>query len=266
MTDTNVGGRKGGRINHSIAYWCFESAWTLDETCKIANRLGCKSVELIDPKDWRILQNHDLVCGLTLSHWFDKGMNNPKYQPECIEQMRTAIDASAAAGFPNVLTFTGFSEDISDDQGITNCVDGYKQIIGHAEKKGVNLCLEMLNTRVDVEMKGHPGYQGDSTEYCIEIIKGVGSPNMKLLFDIYHVQIMEGDIISRIQEYQEHIGYYHVAGNPGRHEPDETQEINFGPIMQAIADTGYDGYVGLEFMPTKDPLESLTKAVEICNA
>ena len=251
------------QINQSIAYWCFESYWSLEETCKLARQLGCQSVELIDPKDWSILRDHDLICALTLSHWFDKGMNNPQHQPMCIEKMRTAIDACAESGFPNVLTFTGFSEGISDEEGIENCVRGYKQIIGYAEQKNVNLCLEMLNTRVDVEMKGHPGYQGNSTEYCVEIIRRIGSPRMKLLFDIYHVQIMEGDIISRINEYQEYIGYYHVAGNPGRNEPDDTQEINYKAVIKAIEATGYTGYLGLEFLPTGDPLASLRDALSL---
>ncbi len=254
-----------GRIDQSIAYWCFESHWTLEETCRVANQLGCKSVELIDPKDWSILKQHDLVCSLTLSHWFDQGMNNPKYQPACLEKMRQAIDASSSHGFPNVLTFTGFREDLSDEEGLANCVRGYKEIIGYAEQKKVNLCLEMLNSRVAVEMKGHPGYQGDSIEFCTEIIRQVGSPRMKLLFDVYHVQIMEGDIISRIQQNKELIGYYHIAGNPGRNEPDETQEINYRPIMEAIVETGYAGYVGQEFLPTGDPLESLRAAVALCD-
>jgi hydroxypyruvate isomerase len=192
-------------------------------------------------------------------------MNNPEYHPMCIEKMRAAIDACADAGFPNVLTFTGFSEGISDEEGMENCVRGYKEIIPYAEKKKVRLILEMLNTRVNEEMKGHPGYQGNRTGYCVEIIKKVGSPWLKLLFDVYHVQIMEGDLINRINEYQDYIGYYHVAGNPGRHEPDESQEINYRAVMKAVAETDYSGFVGLEFMPTKDPLESLSDAVGICH-
>lgn len=254
-----------GTIQHSIAYWCFEKYWSLEETCRIAKELGCSSVELIDPEQWPLLREHGLTCGLTLSHWFDRGMNNPGYQPECLEKIRDSIDACAAYGFPNVLTFTGFREKIGDDEGIENCVRGYKQIIGYAEKKGVNLCLEMLNSRVTEEMKGHPGYQGDRTDYCVEIIRRVGSPRLKLLFDIYHVQIMEGDLISRIGEYSEHVGYYHVAGNPGRHEPDDSQEIHYPAVMRAIRETGYSGFVGQEFMPTADPLESLRQAVALCS-
>jgi hydroxypyruvate isomerase len=252
------------QLKQSIAYWCFESYWTLEQTCTIANQLGCKSVELIDPKDWPLLKQHGLVCGLTLSHWFDQGMNNPKYQSMCIEKMRSAIDSCSEAGFPNVLTFTGFSESITSEEGLANCVSGYKEIVPYAEKKKVNLVLEMLNTRVDVEMQGHPGYQGNQTAYCVDIIEKVGSPNLKLLFDVYHVQIMEGDLISRINQYKDYIGYYHVAGVPGRHEPDDTQEINYRAVMKAVAETGYTGYVGLEFLPTGDPLESLTNAVKIC--
>jgi len=253
-----------GQMKPSIAYWCFESYWTLEETCRIALELGCPSIELVDSSYWPLLKENGLVCGLTISHWFDQGMNNPAYHSACIEKMRAAIDACAEAGFPNVLTFTGFSEGISAEEGMENCVEGYRRIVGYAEKRGVNLCLEMLNTRVDVEMKGHPGYQGDHTGYCVEIIKRVGSPRLKLLFDVYHVQIMEGDLIRRIREYQDYIGYYHIAGNPGRHEPDETQEINYRVVMGAIAQTGYSGFVGLEFIPVKDPLVSLREAVELC--
>ncbi|MHC4527103.1 MAG: hydroxypyruvate isomerase family protein [Planctomycetota bacterium] len=252
-----------GRINQSVAYWCFEKYWTVEETCQIAARLGCKSVELVQPKDWPLLKKYGLVCALHGSHWFINGMNNPAYHEECIGAMRKSIDECAEAGFPNVITFTGSAGDISAEDGIKNCVAGYKKIIGHAEKKKINLCLEILNSRVDVEMKGHPGYQGDHTDYCMEIIKKVASPRMKLLFDIFHVQIMDGDIIARIRQYKDYIGHYHVAGNPGRNEIDDTQEINHPPIMKEIVKTGYTGYVGIEFLPTRDPLKSLTQAVQL---
>ena len=254
------------RIHQSIAFWCFESYWSLEETCRIARQLGCESVELVDPQAWPTLADHGLVCALSLSHWFDQGMNNLGYQAMCIEKIRDAIRRCAEFGFPNVLTFTGFREELSDEEGLENCVSGYKKIIGYAEEKKVNLCLEMLNTRVAEEMKGHPGYQGDRIEYCMEIVKRVGSPQMKLLFDIYHVQIMQGDVIRRIKEYKDYIGHYHLAGNPGRNEPDDSQEINYRPVVEAIRDTGYDGYVGHEFLPVGDPLEGLRKAVALCDA
>jgi len=254
-----------GRINQSICYWCFQKYWDLEKTCRIAKQLGCKSVELVEPQDWPILKEHGLVCAIANSHGFDKGMNNPTYHDMCIAKMRDAIDACAEYGFPSVITFTGFRENIPDDVGIKNCVDGYKKIVGYAEKKKVNLCLEILNSRVDIEMKGHPGYQGDHTDYCMEIVKQVGSPRMKLLFDIYHVQIMDGDIIRRIRQYKDYIGHYHTAGNPGRNEIDDSQEINYRPIMEEIARTGYTGYVGQEFIPTRDPLKSLKEAVTLCD-
>jgi hydroxypyruvate isomerase len=255
-----------GRINQSICYWCFEKYWDVPQTIQIAKQVGCKSVELTYPKDWPLLKENGLICALAYSHGFEQGMNNPKYQDTCIEKMRESIDACAEHGMPSVITFTGFREDIPDDVGLENCVEGYKKIVGYAEKKGVNLCLEVLNSRVAEEMKGHPGYQGDHTDYCMEIINQVGSPRLKLLFDIYHVQIMDGDIISRIRQYKDHIGHYHTAGNPGRIELDETQEINYRPVVEAIAETGYDGYVGQEFVPTRDPLEGLKQAVKVCDA
>jgi hydroxypyruvate isomerase len=137
--------------------------------------------------------------------------------------------------------------------------------MSYAEKQKVNLCLEVLNSRVAVEMVGVPGYQGDHTDYCMKIVQQVGSPRMKLLFDIFHVQIMDGDLIARIRQYKDYIGHYHTAGNPGRHELDDHQEINYRPIMEEIARTGYGGYVGHEFIPTRDPLEGLQQAVALCN-
>lgn len=256
---------KNGRINQSLAFWCYESYWSVEEMCRVAKRLGCTSIELAQVEDWPVLEKHGLTCALAHSHWFDQGMNNPKYQPMCLQKMRDSIDACAAHGFPNVITFTGFREDISDEDGIRNCISGYKEIVGYAEAKGVTLCLEMLNSRDETEMKGHPGYQGDHTDYVMEIIKGVSSPALKLLFDVYHVQIMDGDIIRRIDEYAEYIGHYHTAGNPGRNEIGGDQEINYAPIMEKIVSTGYTGYVGQEFLPTRDPFESLKEAVTICD-
>jgi hydroxypyruvate isomerase len=254
-----------GHVKQSIVYWCFKKHWDVEQTCKVAKQLGCVSVEIVDPKDWPTLKKHGLVCAIASSHGFEKGMNNPKYQEMCIDKMRKSIDACAEAGFPNVITFTGFREDISDEDGAKNCVAGFKKIVGYAEEKKVTLCLEMLNSRVKEEMKGHPGYQGDHTDYCIDIIKKVGSPRLKLLFDIYHVQIMDGDVIARIRQHADYIAHVHTAGNPGRCEIDDKQEINYKPIMKALVDVGYKGYVGQEFIPTRDPLAGLKEAVAICN-
>jgi hydroxypyruvate isomerase len=275
-----------GSINHSIVQWCFADYWTLDQTCKMANQLGCKSVELVGPEAWPTLKQHGLICALAPSHLFMQGMNNPKYQPMCLELMRKAIDNCADAGFPAVITFTGFAEDtgppaggkhpdvsklpkerarISPDEGIRNCVEGYKKIVGYAEQKKINLSLEMLNSRVDIEMKGHPGYQGDHVDYCMEIINQVGSPRLGLLYDIYHVQIMDGDLITRIKQCNEAINHIHTAGNPGRRELDQQQEIYYPPVMQALTEIGYKGYVGHEFIPTHDPVAGLSQAVKTCD-
>lgn len=254
-----------GRIRQSIVYWCFEKYWSIEETCRIAQQLGCLSVEVVEPEHWPTLKKYGLTCALARGHHFDKGMNNPAYWPMCFEKLRKAIDASADFGCPNVITFTGFRENIPDDVGLRNCVEGFKQVVGYAEQKKVTLCLEMLNSRVDEEMKGHPGYQGDHTEYCIDIIRQVGSPRLKLLFDIYHVQIMDGDVISRIRQHKDFIGHYHTAGNPGRGELDDTQEINYRPIMEEIVRSGYQGFVAQEFIPTRDPLQGLIEAVRLCD-
>jgi hydroxypyruvate isomerase len=255
-----------GRLNQSIVHWCFADHWDVKKTCQVAQQLGCKSVELVEPKHWPMLKRHGLVCALAGSHWFDKGMNNPKYHEMCLAKLRAGIDACADFGFPNVITFTGLAEDIPQDEGAKNCVAGYKKIIGYAEKKKVNVCLEILNSRVPIQMVGVPGYQGDHTDYCMDIVRQVGSPRMKLLFDIFHVQIMDGDLISRIRQYKDYIGHYHTAGNPGRHELDDTQEINYRPVMQAIVDTGFTGYIGHEFLPTRDPLQGLREALTLCSA
>ena len=254
-----------GRVKQSLIYWCYQSYWPVEEMAKVARDLGCLSIELIDPMHWDTLKKYGLTCAIAGSHGFVQGMNNPKYQPKCLEILRTRIDQCADFGTKNVITFTGMREDIPADVGMDNCVKGYKDIIGYAEKKGINLCLEMINSRVNITMKGHPGYQGDHTDYCIELIKRVGSERMKLLFDIYHVEIMDGDMISRIRQYKDYIGHVHTAGVPGRGELDMKQEINYPPIIQALVDVGYKGFVGQEFIPTRDPLIGLREAVALCD-
>jgi hydroxypyruvate isomerase len=257
---------RDGRLPQSIVHWCYKDYWKdPQQFARITKDLGCRSVEIIDPEHWPVLKKHGLVCAIAGSHGFVKGMNNPAHWDECMGLLRSRIDACADAGFPSVITFTGMREPhIPDDVGMKNCVEGYKKIVGQAEKKKVTLCLEMLNSRVDATMKGHPGYQGDHTDYCVEIIKKVGSPRLKLLFDIYHVQIMDGDVIARVRQHKDVIGHVHTAGVPGRGELDDKQEINYPPIMRALADVGYKGYVGQEFIPTRDPLEGLRQAVELC--
>ena len=276
-----------GRVKHSIVQWCFADYWNLEQLCEIANQLGCQSIELIGPEHWPTLKKHGLTCAISPSHLFVQGMNNPRYQDGCIEMLKQRIDQCAEAGVKTAITFTGYAEEsgewnngdnpdlsklpagrrvIDPDEGLKNCVAGFKQVVGYAEKKQINLAIEMLNTRAsDHPMKGHPGYQGDHVDYCMDIIRQVGSPRLGLLFDIYHVQIMDGDVIRRIRQCGEAIKHVHTAGNPGRGELDETQEINFPPIMKALVDIGYQGFVGHEFIPTRDPLAGLTQAVRLCD-
>lgn len=260
-----------GRIKQSIVHWCFEKYWDVPGLIKVAKGLGCGSIELIAPKYFPLLKENGLVCAIGTIDMspdppFAKGFNNPKHRDQVLKVTRDAIDACAEYGYKNVISFTGYADGIPADEGAANCVEGYKQIVGHAEKKGVTLCLEMLNTRDKSHpMKGHPGYQGDHTEYCIDIIKRVGSPSLKLLFDIYHVQIMDGDVIRRIREHKDYIGHVHTAGNPGRGELDDAQEIAFKPIMEALLEVGYQGFVGQEFIPTRDALAGLQQAVTLCD-
>jgi|YelNatPaOPRAMG01_1025707.scaffolds.fasta_scaffold09197_3 hydroxypyruvate isomerase len=272
-----------GRIKHSIVEWPFTTAgdkWSMERLCQVAKQLGCLSVELVPAKYYPVLKQFGLTCAIGQIDMspdppFVYGFNNPDHWPRVMKATTDAIDAAAAFGVPSVICFTGYaarnpkdpkSRLISPERGARNCVEGLKKMVGYAERKGVTLCLEMLNSRVtDHPMKGHPGYQGDHTDYCIDIIQRVSSPRLKLLFDVYHVQIMDGDIIRRIRQYHAYIGHVHIAGVPGRGEPDATQEINYPPIMRTLIEVGYQGYVGQEFIPTRDPLQGLREAVSLCD-
>jgi len=253
-----------GRIKQSVCAWCFEPM-PLDTLARNAAAMGIKSIELVAPSDWATLKKHGLVCALANSHGFVEGWNRKENYAMCTEKITEAIDATAAAGFPNVITFSGFRKGMADDVGLDNTVEGLKKVIGYAEKKKVNLILEVLNSRVDVEMKGHPDYMCDNVEWAVEVCKRIGSPRMKFLFDIYHVQVMQGDVITRIKQTHPYIGHYHTAGVPGRNEPDDNQELNYPPIMRTIVETGYTGYVAQEFIPTRDPMRSLWEAVKLCD-
>jgi len=252
------------RIQQSVVHWCFHPM-SVAELALGAVRLGLKSVELVGPESWPLLKKHGLICAISGSHGFAKGFAHQEEHAECIEKLRKSIDATSDAGWPSVITFSGFRRGLSDEEGTRNMVDGLKKIVGHAEKKKVTLCLEMLNSRVNLEMRGHPDYFCDNIDRTVDICKQVGSERLKVLFDIYHVQIMQGDVIVRIKEHHPYIGHYHTAGVPGRAEIDDTQEINYAPIMKAIAGTGYTGYVGQEFIPVRDKVASLGEAVKICD-
>jgi hydroxypyruvate isomerase len=255
---------KNDRIQQSVIHWCFKPM-TPPELADNAAAMGMKSVELVTPEYWPKLKELGLVCAIAPSHGFAKGFAHKEEHEECLKILRERIDECAAAGFPNVITFSGFRRGISDEEGMRNMVEGLKQVAGQAEKKKVNVCIEVLNSRVNITMKGHPDYFCDRLERGIEVCKQIGSERVKLLFDIYHIQIMEGDLISRIREFHPYVAHYHTAGNPGRCEIDEAQEINYPAVMKAILETGYKGYVGQEFIPTRDPMKSLNEAVKICD-
>lgn len=271
-----------GNINHSVVFWCFNIAgehWDIDKMCTVAKSLGIKSVEICGPAEWPTIKKHGLQCAIAANGMpgapFMKGLNNLAYHDEVISTTLKTIDECAEAGIPAVIAFTGYkwrnaedptSGEISLQEGADNCVAGLKKLAAHAEKKGVTICLEHLNTRDGSHpMKGHPGYQGDDIDYVANIVRRVGSPRVKLLFDIYHVQLMNGDVIRRLEECKDVIGHIHTAGNPGRAELDDNQEINFPPILRKIVSMGYKGYVGHEFIPTRDPLVGLREAVQLCD-
>ncbi len=254
-----------GRIKQSVVPWCF-NPMPVEELALFAVAMGLKSVELIDPKHWPMLKELDLTCAIAGSHGFAKGFAHQEEWDECLAKLRPRIEECAAFGCERVITFSGFRRGLSDDEGIANMVEGLKKIVPFAEKKKVTLCLEMLNSRVPTEMKGHPDYFCDSMERSIEICKQIGSPRMKILFDLYHVQIMHGDVITRIKQHKEYIAHIHTAGVPGRNEIDDTQELNYPALMQALLDIGYTGFVGQEFIPAReDKMASLAQGVRICD-
>ena len=255
---------KHDRIRQSVVPWCF-NPMTVPELARHAAAMGLKSVELCAPEHWPLLKQLGVTCAIAGSHGFAKGFANVAEHEECLTLLRKRIDECAAAGVGRVITFSGFRKGVSDEVGMKNMVDGLKKIVGYAEQKKVTLCLEMLNSRVAENMKGHPDYFCDDMERSVEVCRRIGSERMKVLFDFYHVQIMQGDLIVRLKQHREYIGHIHTAGVPGRNEIDETQEVQYRALMKALLDIKYSGYVGQEFIPTRDKVASLAQAVEICD-
>jgi sugar phosphate isomerase/epimerase len=271
------------RIKQILVSWPFMSFgenWSLEQLCQAAVDLGCHGIELVGPDEWPTMQEYGLICGMSVNGMpdppFEKGLNNPRYRDEVIAKTKQRIQECADADVPNVIAFTGFKYRdldnpdagvISPDEGAVYTIEGLKELALDAERLGVTVCLEHLNSRYENDdYRGHPGYQGDDIDYCANIIRRVGSPNVKLLFDIYHVQMMNGDVIARIHEYgTDLIGHIHTAGVPHRRELDDKQELFYPPIMEALLEIGYEGYVGQEFIPTRDPMEGLREAIELCD-
>ncbi len=271
-----------GRVKQSVVFWCFNARgdkWSAEKTCEVTKELGVPSIEIIGPEHWATLKKHGLTCAIAPNGMpgapFMRGFNNVKFHAENLERTGKMIDDCADAKVPSVISFVGYkwtdpddpkSGTITQDDAFANCVKGLKELAKHAEKKQVTVCVEHLNTRDDTDpMKGHPGYQGDDLDFVVSILKKVGSPRIKLLFDIYHVQIMHGDVIRRLEQNKDMIGHVHTAGVPGRGELDENQEVNYPAIMKKLVDMGYTGYVGQEFIPTRDPAAGLKQAVKLCD-
>ena len=250
---------KNGRINQSVSRWCYGKI-PLDDFCVAVKNMGLNAIDLLGPNDFPTLKKHGLVCSMIETHGLKKGINTKDNHAECISKIRSAIDAAAEYGFPNVISFPGNRNGTSDEEGIENSVAALKQVVGYAEEKKVTICLEYLNSKVN-----HKGYMFDNMNWGVHVCKKVGSERVKILYDIYHAQIMEGDIIRTIQNYNQYIGHYHTGGNPGRNEIDDTQELYYPAIMRAVVETGFEGYVAHEFVPRRDPLTSLAQAVQICD-
>ena len=254
-----------GRIKQSVCLWCYNGymkrkKMTLDDFAAACAKLGLKSIELTGPDQWPTLKKHGLICAISNSHGITKGLNRTANHEECIARISKSIDETADAGFPNVICFSGNREGMDEQEGLKNCVAGLKKIAGYAESKKITLCLEFLNS------KDHKDYMADSTKCCAELVRQVGSPRVKVLYDIYHAGRMGEDVLADIQKHHECWGHYHNGGVPGRNEIDETQTQDYPKIMRAIADSGYTGYVGQEFIPKReDALQSLEQAIRICD-
>lgn len=251
---------RGGRIRQGITRGVLRGIKSMDEVAAICAELGIHGIDFVAPTDWPLLAKHGLICTCVFSGKLTQGLNNPAYQEASLASLRQAIEQAATAGYPNVLCFSGNREGIDDETGLQNCTRALQQVVGLAERKGVTLCMELLNSRRD-----HPDYQCDRTAWGVELCRRVGSPRFKLLYDIYHMQIMEGDVIATFRANVDYIGHVHTAGVPGRNEIDETQELYYPAIMRAIAESGYRGYVSHEYGPKREPVASLRRAVELCD-
>jgi hydroxypyruvate isomerase len=257
LADDAKPGVQKGRLNQSVCQWCVK--WDKEEFCANAQKLGLKGIDLLTPDWFPLLKQHNLISTMTRTHGIENGLNRKENWEACLKSIRDAIDANAEAGYSNVITFSGNRKGMPDDEGLTNCAEALKQIVGYAEEKKQTICMELLNS------KQHKDYMCDHTRWGVDLCKAVGSDRFKLLYDIYHMQMMEGDVIATIRANKDYLGHYHTAGVPGRNELDENQELQYPAIMRAIADTGFKGIVAQEFIPKRDPLASLAQAVQVCD-
>jgi hydroxypyruvate isomerase len=268
MTARGVAAGRGGsptvvgRLRQSVSRWCF-GKMTLDELCSHAARIGYQGIDLLAPEDWPTVRSHGLVCALGMLGGpvtIEKGLNRVENHGAILAALAKGVDLAASQQVPNLVCFSGNRAGMSDEEGLENCARGLRQIAPHAEEKGVTLCVELLNSKVD-----HKDYMCDHTAWGAALVRRVGSPRVKLLYDIYHMQIMEGDVIRTIRENVSSIAHFHTAGVPGRHDLDDTQELNYPAICRAIVDTGFTGYLAQEFTPKGEPLAALEAAFRTCD-
>ncbi|RAJ01500.1 hydroxypyruvate isomerase [Chitinophaga skermanii] len=253
-----------GKIRHSVCAWCY-GGMKLDDLCKASKKIGLEAIDLIDPPDFDIVKKNGLTVAIVAAinkDWgITKGWNRVEHHDGLVKYYEDLIDKTSKAGFEQLICFSGNRNGLSDEQGIINCAQGLKRIMSYAEKKKVTIVMELLNSKVD-----HKDYQCDHTVWGVELAKAIGSDRFKLLYDIYHMQIMEGDVIRTIRDYHPYISHYHTAGVPGRNEIDDSQELFYPAIMKAIYDTGFKGFVAQEFIPKKEnKIASLDQAIKICD-
>jgi hydroxypyruvate isomerase len=251
-----------GKVNHSVCRWCYNSI-PLEDLCKAAKNIGLTSIELTGPDEWPILKKYGLTSAMPngAGKGIEKGFNDPQYHDELVASYEAIIPKVANAGLSQIICFSGNRNGLDDEKGIENCAIGLKRLMPIAEKHKVTVVMELLNSKVN-----HKDYQCDKTPWGAALCEKVGSERFKLLYDIYHMQIMEGDVIATIRKYHPYISHYHTGGVPGRNEIDETQELNYPAIMKAILDTGFKGYVAQEFIPKReDKIASLKQGVQICD-
>lgn len=260
--DKPAGPPMKGRINHSVCKWCYGKV-PLEDFCQSATQIGLQSVELLEVQDFPVLKKHGLVCAMVsgVPGGITKGLNRIQNHDKIVEFFEKTAGTVAEHGYPNIICFSGNREGMSDEQGLENCAIGLKRIAPIAEKHKVTVCMELLNSK-----RSHKDYMCDHTAWGVELVKRVGSERFRLLYDIFHMQIMDGDVIDTIRENHQYIGHYHTGGVPGRGEIDESQELNYPAIMKAIVATGFKGFVAQEFVPKRpDVIASLKQGVQICD-
>jgi len=251
-----------GNINHSVCRWCYDDI-PLDTLASTSKKLGLKAIDLLKPSEWKIVKKHGLICSLATDDFISikEGFNNPENHKFLQENYQKLLPQAAENGIKQVIVFSGNRNNINDAEGIENCAIGLKPLVNLAEELGITLVMELLNSKVD-----HTDYQCDNTEWGVSLAKKIDSENFKLLYDIYHMQIMEGNVIATIKKYHKYISHYHTGGVPGRNEINDTQELNYPAIIKAIKNTGYTGYLAQEFIPTyPDKIKALKESILICD-